>query len=157
MNTSLVSLASQLTTLRNRVLIRLDQFEGNVRPVSMAGARVALAAGTSIREDMEILAKIEDALIVLHEESQPKRNLIVVNHTWTYDAEGADVRVGDSVLLPTGDSRRRRRQGDRWVGTVTAVGSTYTGEAKKILGVLRGGSTPEGFSTLEIDTTGLTS
>lgn len=58
---------------------------------------------------------------------------IIVNGKWTYLTGGFDVKVGDTVLLPSGVKYRYE---DTWEGTVTAIGSKYTGDCKTILGVV---------------------
>lgn len=56
---------------------------------------------------------------------------IKVNNKWTYDAADFDVKVGDTVVLPP----TPYQSDTNWEGVVTAIGSSYTGYIKKILGV----------------------
>lgn len=56
---------------------------------------------------------------------------IKVNDQWTYLAGKHDVKVGDVVILPP----TPYSVGETWEGVVTAIGSSYTGPCKTILGV----------------------
>ena len=55
---------------------------------------------------------------------------IVVNDMYTYLSGEFDVKVGDTVTLPSFNFK-----GSEWQGTVTAIGSNYDGDCKTILGV----------------------
>jgi hypothetical protein len=62
---------------------------------------------------------------------------IVVNEKFTYLSGEFDVKVGDTVIVPSGF------KGSEWQGTVTAIGSAtttaldYDGDCKTILGVVQ--------------------
>jgi hypothetical protein len=57
---------------------------------------------------------------------------IVVNENYTYLSGEFDVKVGDTVILPSSF------KGSDWQGTVTAIGSNYDGDdCKTILGVVQ--------------------
>jgi hypothetical protein len=56
---------------------------------------------------------------------------IVVNKNFTYLSGEFDVKVGDTVIVPSSF------KGSEWQGTVTAVGSDYDGDCKTILGVVQ--------------------
>jgi hypothetical protein len=57
---------------------------------------------------------------------------IMINGQYTYLTGGFDVKVGDTVLLPSYYSNR-----DSWEAVVTAVGIKYDGDCKTILGVVQ--------------------
>ncbi len=56
---------------------------------------------------------------------------IVVNEKFTYLSGEFDVKVGDTVIVPSSF------KGSEWQGTVTAIGSDYDGDCKTILGVVQ--------------------
>ena len=56
---------------------------------------------------------------------------IIVNDMYTYLSGEFDVKVGDTVTLPS------NFKGSEWQGTVTAIGSNYDGDCKTILGVVQ--------------------
>jgi hypothetical protein len=56
---------------------------------------------------------------------------IVVNEKFTYLSGEFDVKVGDTVTLPS------KFNGSDWQGTVTAIGSNCDGDCKTILGVVK--------------------
>ena len=56
---------------------------------------------------------------------------IVVNDMYTYYSGEFDVKVGDTVTLPS------NFKGSDWQATVTAIGSNYDGDCKTILGVVQ--------------------
>lgn len=56
---------------------------------------------------------------------------IVVNEKFTYLSGEFDVKIGDTVTLPS------KFNGSDWQGTVTAIGSNYDGDCKTILGVVQ--------------------
>jgi len=56
---------------------------------------------------------------------------IVVNENYTYLSGEFDVKVGDTVIVPSSF------KGSEWQGTVTAIGSNYDGDCKTILGVVQ--------------------
>ena len=56
---------------------------------------------------------------------------IKVNDQWTYLTGKHNVKVGDKVILPP----TPYSVGETWEGVVTAIGSSYTGPCKTILGV----------------------
>lgn len=56
---------------------------------------------------------------------------IVVNKNHTYLSGEFDVKVGDTVIVPSSFN------GSEWQGTVTAIGSDYDGDCKTILGVVQ--------------------
>lgn len=58
---------------------------------------------------------------------------VVVDGRWAYETD-YDVRVGDTVILPTADFLVNVK-GRTWEGTVTSIGSDYTGHCDRILGV----------------------
>lgn len=56
---------------------------------------------------------------------------IIVNDMYTYYSGEFDVKVGDTVTLPS------NFKGSDWQATVTAIGSNYDGDCKTILGVVQ--------------------
>ena len=56
---------------------------------------------------------------------------IVVNDMYTYYSGEFDVKVGDTVIVPS------NFKGSDWQATVTAIGSNYDGDCKTILGVVQ--------------------
>jgi hypothetical protein len=56
---------------------------------------------------------------------------IVVNKNYTFLSGEFDVKVGDTVIVPSSF------KGSEWQGTVTAIGSDYDGDCKTILGVVQ--------------------
>jgi hypothetical protein len=56
---------------------------------------------------------------------------IVVNKNHTYLSGEFDVKVGDTVIVPSSFN------GSEWQGTVTAIGSDYDGDCKTILGLVQ--------------------
>jgi expansin (peptidoglycan-binding protein) len=60
---------------------------------------------------------------------------IVVNGKYTFESGKFSPKVGEKVTLPT-PSWRAAIDGSTWEGTVTALGSNYTGYIRTILGVV---------------------
>ena len=56
---------------------------------------------------------------------------VVINDRYTYLTD-LELAVGDEVVLPPGKS------GAEWQGTVTALGSPYSGPCKRVLRKVRG-------------------
>ena len=56
---------------------------------------------------------------------------IIVNDMYTYYSGEFDVKVGDTVIVPS------NFKGSEWQATVTAIGSNYDGDCKTILGVVQ--------------------
>jgi hypothetical protein len=54
---------------------------------------------------------------------------VVVNEKYTYECS-FKVRVGDKVKLPKGMGPHE------WVGTITAIGSPYTGAVKDVIEIV---------------------
>lgn len=57
---------------------------------------------------------------------------IKINDKWTYFVGSHDVKVGDKVILPP----TPYSDGKNWEGIVTAIGSSFTGSCKTILGIV---------------------
>lgn len=70
---------------------------------------------------------------------------IVVNKNHTYLSGEFDVKVGDTVTLPS------KFNGSDWQGTVTAIGSDYDGDCKTILGVVQKDPETKPFDMDQID------
>jgi len=59
----------------------------------------------------------------------------VVVNGYTYETD-LDVKVGDRVLLPGGGVRAMLGE-LTWEGTVTAIGSAYTGPCRRVICVVK--------------------
>jgi hypothetical protein len=76
---------------------------------------------------------------------------IVVNKNYTYLSGGFDVKVGDTVIVPSSF------KGSEWQGTVTAIGSAtttaldYDGDCITILGVVQKDPETKPFDMDQID------
>jgi len=70
---------------------------------------------------------------------------IVVNGKFTYLSGEFDVKIGDTVTLPS------KFNGSEWQGTVTAIGSDYDGDCKTILGVEKKDPETNSFDMDQID------
>ena len=70
---------------------------------------------------------------------------IIVNEKFTYLSGEFDVKIGDTVTLPS------KFNGSDWQGTVTAIGSNYDGDCKTILGVVKKDPETNSFDMDQID------
>ncbi len=57
----------------------------------------------------------------------------VVVNGYTYETEIEDLRVGDSVILPT-PYWLQDVKGPTWIGSVTSLGSDYAGACARVIG-----------------------
>jgi hypothetical protein len=71
---------------------------------------------------------------------------IMINGQYTYLTGGFDVKVGDTVIVPSSF------KGSEWQGTVTAIGSKYDGDCKTILGVVQDDAETNPFPVDKITT-----
>jgi hypothetical protein len=71
---------------------------------------------------------------------------IKINNKWTYFAGNHDVKVGDRVILPP-----TPYFDGNWEGVVTAIGSSYNGPCKTIVGIINADDDNEANEQLSLE------
>jgi hypothetical protein len=60
---------------------------------------------------------------------------IIINHKYTYETD-LEVKVGDTVVLPSPRKSLAEGKVSAWRGSVTALTSLYDGPCKKVIRVI---------------------